>query len=240
MLARSNGLPPRARLTAGQTLRVENRHIVPTAIGEGILINVPQRLLFFFRDGELVSWYPVGLGRRDWQTETGRFEVATKKHKPTWHVPLSIQKEMRRLGQAVRTEVPPGPRNPLGEYWMGLSGSSCGIHGTNAPASVYGFHSHGCIRLHPDDAVDLFSRVSIRTPVWIAYEPVLLARAENGAVFLEVNSDIYGRARNPQATVGALAASEGVLDMLDQPRVAEVVASKEGLARRVDPAVAAR
>lgn len=234
-LARSNGLPRTARLAIGGSLLVDNRRIVPDVVPEGIVINVPQRLLFFFQDGELAAWYPVALGRRGWQTPTGLFAVASKRQKPTWHVPLSIQREMRRQGERVRTEVPPGPGNPLGEYFIGLSGSSCGIHGTNAPSSIYTFRTHGCVRLHPADAADLFSRVSIGAPVEIIYEPVLVARQADGAVYLEANPDVYARAESPRAAFDALAAREPVPDTtVDPVRVDAILAAGEGRAARID------
>jgi L,D-transpeptidase ErfK/SrfK len=231
-LARENGLAPRARLSVGQSLLVDNRHIVPDA-GAGIVINVPQRLLFFFRDGALVAWYPVALGRRNWQTPIGVFEVASKRREPTWHVPKSIQDEMRRHGEKVRTQVPPGPENPLGDHWIGLSGSLCGIHGTNAPSSIYSFRTHGCIRLHPEDVADLFPRVSIGTPVEIIYEPLLLARRLDDGVYLEVNPDIYGRMWDLRGALDALAAHEHVLDVLDPTLVDDALARREGVALRV-------
>jgi L,D-transpeptidase ErfK/SrfK len=235
LLARTNGLSPQARLTIGQRLRVENRRIVPEA-GDGIVVNIPQRLLFFFHAGALAAWYPVALGRPDWQTPTGRFEVVSLRRRPTWHVPPSIQEEMRRQGEPVRTVVPPGPQNPLGEQWIGLSGSFCGIHGTNAPASIYTFRTHGCIRLHPDDAADLFARVSIGTPVEIAYEPVLLRRLPDASVFLEVNPDIYGRAGDLRVLFEAAAARQQALDMVDPARVEAVLANRAGIAERIDRA----
>jgi L,D-transpeptidase ErfK/SrfK len=234
LLARSNGIPRAARLLIGRSLRVDNRRIVPDAVGEGIVINVPQRLLFLFRDGRLEAWYPVALGRRDWQTPTGLVAVASKRHKPTWHVPPSIQREMREQGERVRTVVPPGPDNPLGEYFIGLSRSMCGIHGTNAPASIYSFRTHGCIRLHPDDAADLFSRVSIGTPVEIIYEPVLVARPADGAVYLEVNPDVYGRTGDPRRVFDALASRDSPPDTVDPARVDAVLAAGEGRAIRID------
>jgi L,D-transpeptidase ErfK/SrfK len=235
LLARANGLSPQGRLSIGQSLRVENRHIVPDA-GDGIVVNIPQRLLFFFHEGTLAAWYPVAVGRANWQTSTGRFEVVSRRRRPAWHVPPSIQEEMRRQGEPVRTVVPPGPQNPLGEHWIGLSGSSCGIHGTNAPESIYSFRTHGCIRLHPDDAADLFARVSIGTPVEIAYEPVLLARQPDGAVFLEVNPDVYGRAADLRALFEAAAARQNVLDIVDPARVEAVLANRAGIAERIDRA----
>lgn len=63
VLARLNALEYNARLQPGQELRVENRHIVPERLGTGILINLPQRMLFFFKEEALFAAYPVGVGR---------------------------------------------------------------------------------------------------------------------------------------------------------------------------------
>jgi L,D-transpeptidase ErfK/SrfK len=234
LLAQNNGLSPVAWLRIGQILRIDNRHIVPFFLDQGILINIPQRLLFLFEEGRLVAWYPVGLGRFDWSTSAGQFEIRTLQRRPTWIVPPSIQEEMKLHGERVQTRVPPGPENPLGDHWIGLEGSDCGIHGTNAPASIYGFRTHGCIRMHPDDVADLFSRVSRGTAVQIVYETVLLARETDGGVFLEVNPDIYGLQKDPNEAVAALAEREGLRTVLDPAAVERVIARKEGLARRVN------
>jgi hypothetical protein len=76
-------------------------------------------------------------------------------------VPKSIQEEMRRRGQRVRTQVPPGPDNSLGQYWIGLNLAGYGIHGTIAPASLHRFRSPGCVHPYPDDIADLFVPVAI-------------------------------------------------------------------------------
>jgi L,D-transpeptidase ErfK/SrfK len=141
---------------------------------------------------------------------------------------------MRRQGERVRTEVPPGPDNPLGEFFIGLSRSMCGIHATNAPASIYSFRTHGCVRLHPDDAADLFSRISIGTPVEIIYEPVLLARQGDGTVSLEVNPDVYARSGNLRRVFDALASRDSLADAVDPARVEAILAAGEGRAIRVD------
>ena len=57
-LAARNGLPSNARLVAGRVLRIDDRHIVPRALDDGILVNLPQRLLFYFESGRLAGWYP--------------------------------------------------------------------------------------------------------------------------------------------------------------------------------------
>jgi L,D-transpeptidase ErfK/SrfK len=83
----------------------------------------------------------------------------------------------------VKTRVPPGPDNPLGQYWIGLSLVGYGIHGTIASASIYQFRSHGCIRIHPNDIADLFGRVSLGTSGHIIYTPVLLARLTSDQIY---------------------------------------------------------
>ena len=235
VLARENGLEPSARLITGQPLRVNNRHIVPPGWADGLLINLPQRLLFYVVQGELMTHYPVGLGRPDWPTPTGAFTVLSTEENPVWDVPKSIQEEMRRCGQRVKTRVPPGPDNPLGQYWIGLSLAGYGIHGTIAPSSIYQFRSHGCIRLHPDDIADLFGRVLIGTPGHIIDTPVLLARLTNDRIYLEVHRDVYKRAGDPLTSVQRIAISEGIGPRLDWQQIEEVIRLKDGVAREVSP-----
>ncbi len=183
LIARQNGLDPRKPLRPGQVLQVTARHVVPQPLDEGILINLPQRMLFLFRGGRLASAYPVAVGRASWPTPTGHFKVLTRETDKTWIVPVSIQEEMRREGKPVLTRVPPGPENPLGRHWIGLSLPAIGIHGTIAPASVYGFRSHGCIRVHPDDVAQLFDRVAIGEPGRIVYLPLLIAQGDDGRIW---------------------------------------------------------
>ena len=63
--------------------------------------------------------------------------------------------------------VPPGPGNPLGTRWMGLSAPYVGIHGTPDAASIGYSASHGCIRMRIPDAEWLFQHVKVGTPVFI-------------------------------------------------------------------------
>ncbi|MCL4316173.1 MAG: L,D-transpeptidase family protein [Gammaproteobacteria bacterium] len=239
LLARLNGLESNARLQPAQELFVENRHIVPEHLSAGILINLPQRMLFFFKDEALSASYPVGLGRPDWPTPTGKFKVLTMEENPTWDVPLSIQEEMRLEGKEVITQVPPGPNNPLGKYWLGLSLPAIGIHGTIAPTSVYRFQSHGCIRLHPDDIFALFANISVNLAGKIIYRPVLLAQLPDGRIFLEAHPDVYKQGGNPLQRVQELAAEADITEMIDWEKVAQVIKQKEGLAREVGAQVAA-
>ena len=190
-LIRSNALKDPDRIMPGQRLVVDNRHIVPEWDENGILINIPQKMLFFFSRGSLVIAAPVAVGMSSWPTPTGPFRVVEKKVDPVWVVPVSIQKEMKRLGGRVRKKVLPGPDDPLGKYKLGLDLSGYGIHGTNAPSSIYGFTTHGCIRLWPDDIEALFHKVPTGTRGEIIYTPILVESSAGGHVYLEIHPDVY-------------------------------------------------
>lgn len=233
VLARTNGLAATALLKIGQVLEVDNRHIVPDGMSHGILINLPQRMLFRMADGGLQAAYPVALGRPDWPTPTGEVTVTSRVEGKTWFVPQSIQEEMLREGQEVQTQVPPGPDNPLGKHWLGLSLPGYGIHGTIAPQSIYQFRSHGCIRLHPDDAAELFGAVQEGDAGVIIYQPVLLFSSPDERVFLEVHRDIYKKGIDVYALARELADVAGVSEQIDWKKAAAVIRAHEGLARDV-------
>jgi len=233
LLAKQNAIRYEAIIHPGQRLRINNLHIVPATLGDGVLINIPQRMLFHFSQDNLTAAYPVGLGKPSWPTPGGEFEIVSRVQNKTWIVPLSIQEEMRREGKAVLTEVPPGPDNPIGAHWLGLSLWGYGIHGTIAPSSVYHFQSHGCIRLHPDDIAELFDRVEVGITGNLVYQPVLLAVTEDGRILLEVHRDIYNKSIDPAQTVRDLAEANGLSPDIDWPRVDAVIAAQEGLAQEV-------
>jgi len=232
MLARENVLEYSARLMPGQKLTIDNRHIVPELREDGLLINLPQRMLYYFRGWELVAAYPVGLGKPSWPTPAGEFSVTNKAFNKTWRVPKSIQEEMRREGQVVRTEVPPGPNNPLGKHWLGLSLTSIGIHGTIAPASIYHFQSHGCIRLHPDDIEALFAQIEQGATGSIIYTPLLLAESD-GRIFIEAHRDIYHKVDVSLGALEQMAYDAMLSDRIDWSRAADVLEQKDGMARDV-------
>jgi len=234
LVVRQNALDPRKPLRPGQVLQVTARHVVPPPLDDGILINPPQRMLFLFRGGRLASAYPVAVGRASWPTPTGEFTVRTRETDKTWIVPVSIQEEMRREGKPVLTRVPPGPDNPLGRHWIGLSLPAIGIHGTIAPASVYGFRSHGCIRVHPDDVAQLFDRVAIGDPGRIVYQPLLMAQGSDGRIWFEANPDVYRKGAGTLADVRAMAVQRGIApESLDWRLIETMLRARDGLAREV-------
>jgi L,D-transpeptidase ErfK/SrfK len=232
-LAADNALKANAPLPAGLLLRVDNRHLVPAAVTPGaIVVNVPQRMLFFEWEHD-VTGLPVAIGQPTWKTPRQAFTVLTKETNPTWDVPPSIQEEARRAGRILPAHVPPGPNNPLGRFWLGLSIPGVGIHGTNAPSSIYRAATHGCIRVGPDDIAWLFERVIVGTPGQVIYEPILLG-VVGGDIFLEVHRDIYRELRNePAAHVRLMAAEAGLAGDIDWDAAAAALDARRGIATRV-------
>jgi len=232
-IARDNGRALETPLRIGETLSVDNRHVVPPLpTGTTLVINVPQRMLFAATSPGVTA-YPVAVGRRDWQTPLGEFSIATKEVNPTWDVPESIREEARRAGRSLPLKVPPGPNNPLGAYWLGLSVGSVGVHGTNAPTSIYRVTTHGCVRLHPDDIAALFGQVTVGTKGALLYEPVLVAVVGED-VFVEAHRDVYGRGpADALEFVRDRAYELGIVERIDWDRAATVIRERAGIARSV-------
>jgi lipoprotein-anchoring transpeptidase ErfK/SrfK len=198
-LIKKNKIDEKAYLKIGQKLQYNNRKIVPQRMKNGIVVNIPDRTLYYFKQGKLAVSLPVALGvpvksdKYDWKTPTGKFRITAKMKDPTWNVPTSIQSEMEDQGKEIITRIPPGAGNPLGKYAIKTSIPGILIHSTTKPWSIYSFASHGCIRVHPEQMEGFFKEVAVNTPGEIIYKPVKLAITEEGRVFLEVHRDVYGK-----------------------------------------------
>jgi L,D-transpeptidase ErfK/SrfK len=235
VLASENGKQVTDHPDAGDIVHVDNRHIVPVEGTDLIEVNLPQRMLFHFEDGSVTGVYPVAIGQpgRQWQTPIGSFRVIQMREDPTWRVPASIQQEEEAAGKDVVDEVEPGPDNPLGKYWIGLSFPIIGIHGTNHPVSVYSYRTHGCVRLHPDDIEALFNAVDLNDRGIIVYYPLMLAQLDDGRIFVESERDIYHKGTGGIEALKALAQNSKIDNLIDWFRASEVVTDEDGIARDV-------
>jgi lipoprotein-anchoring transpeptidase ErfK/SrfK len=108
-----------------------------------------------------VRTFPVATGQASYPTPLGVFQIVVKYKNPTWYPPTQDA-----WAKGLKP-VPPGPDNPLGTRWMGLSSPGIGIHGTDEPASIGYSDSHGCIRMQVPEAEWLFDHVDVGTPVYI-------------------------------------------------------------------------
>ncbi len=175
----------------GQEVVLPSQFILPVASMDGIVLNVPEMRLYYYppkEKGKLqeVFTYPLGVGREGWNTPYIKTIIVEKKVNPNWYPPKSILKEHEEAGDPLPKIVKPGPENPLGNYAMRLGRRDYLIHGTNKPNGIGMRISHGCIRLYPEDIKELFSKVSLKTPVNIINQPYKIG-VKNDVIYLEVH-----------------------------------------------------
>jgi lipoprotein-anchoring transpeptidase ErfK/SrfK len=139
--------------------------VTAASFGPVILINRSINKLFLYKNNgrSLLTWhvFSVATGQSIYPTPKGTFHIVVKWVNPTWYPPTQDA-----WAQGLKP-VPPGPNNPLGTRWMGLSAPGVGIHGTDEPASIGYSASHGCIRMQVPEAEWLFERVRVGTSVFI-------------------------------------------------------------------------
>jgi lipoprotein-anchoring transpeptidase ErfK/SrfK len=130
------------------------------SFGPVIVIRRGSNRLYLYKGARLNRIFAVATGQSVYPTPLGNFQIIVKWKNPWWYPPNSAW-------AAGEKPIPPGPNNPLGTRWMGISSPGVGIHGTNNDASIGYSVSHGCIRMHVTDAEWLFNHVDIGTPVFI-------------------------------------------------------------------------
>lgn len=126
-----------------------------------IVVKTNERRLYYVMGGGKAMRYPVGVGRAG-RTWAGTSFISGKYIKPAWSPPS----EIRRDRPSLPAVIPGGsPSNPMGAAALTLGRGEYAIHGTNAPGSIGGFVSYGCIRMHNSDILDLYDRVHFGTQV---------------------------------------------------------------------------
>jgi lipoprotein-anchoring transpeptidase ErfK/SrfK len=155
---RSNGRDP---LTVG--FRHPKPAVTRRNFGPVIVIHRGENRLFLYDGMRFERLFPVATGQSQYPTPLGRFKIVVKWRNPWWYPPASPWAQGSK-------PIPPGPGNPLGTRWMGLSAPGVGIHGTPSDGSIGYSVSHGCIRMHIPEAEWLFNHVDIGTTVFIVPE----------------------------------------------------------------------
>jgi lipoprotein-anchoring transpeptidase ErfK/SrfK len=133
-----------------------------------IIVSLADRRLYYVHKKGAAISYPIGVptGRAMW---TGVEHVSQKRVNPGW----TPTPEMRRENPSLPSHVPGGhPRNPLGVRALYLGSTLYRIHGTDAPWTVGQNVTHGCIRLHNSDIIDLYNRTRIGTKVIVTNRSV--------------------------------------------------------------------
>ena len=145
-------------------VRVTTQRLMPQALPSAhsavIVINRGANTLSLYKGVRPWRTFRVATGQYAYPTPRGRFDIVVKYTNPWWYPPASPW-------AAGASPVPPGPGNPLGTRWIGLSAPGVGIHGTPSSGSIGYSLSHGCIRMYIPEAEWLFEHVDIGTTVFI-------------------------------------------------------------------------
>jgi lipoprotein-anchoring transpeptidase ErfK/SrfK len=135
---------------------------LPNRYGTILTIDRNNFKLRLFKRLKLSKTYPIAVGMAGLDTPAGLYHIQNKEVNPAWHVPNSSW-----AGSLAGQTIPGGaPNNPLKARWLGIA-NGVGIHGTAEDWSIGTRASHGCIRMHVSDVIDLFDRVPIGAPVLI-------------------------------------------------------------------------
>ncbi len=115
--------------------------------GRRIVVSLQDRKLALLKGDKVIKIWDTAVGAESTPSPSGVYSIAILLSQPTYYHSGKV--------------VPPGPSNPLGTRWLGLSIRGFGIHGTNAPGSIGRKASHGCIRMQNRDVEELFTLVKI-------------------------------------------------------------------------------
>ncbi len=147
--------------------RVVSPQVTAASFGPIIVIRRDTKWLYLYdhsATAQTVSFvrrFEVATGQPVYPTPIGSFKIVVMERNPWWYPPPDAP------WAKGATPIPPGPGNPLGTRWMGLTAPGVGIHGTPDPASLGYSASHGCIRMFIPSAEWLFAHVKVGTPVII-------------------------------------------------------------------------
>ena len=160
----TRAIASRLSSTVRRPLPVAFRELKPTVTKAGfgpvIVIQRGANVLTLYNSETVVRTFGVATGSAQYPSPAGTWSIVDKQLNPWWRPPDSDWAKDAK-------PIPPGPGNPLGTRWMGLSAAAVGIHGTPDAASIGYSASHGCIRMRVPEAEWLFEQVDIGTPVVI-------------------------------------------------------------------------
>jgi len=129
-----------------------------------VVVSKLNRAVTAFKgDGTIIAQYPATMGSEHDPLPIGMWQIATVQRNPWFY--YNPRLFWNANPNDARAKIPPGPNNPVGLVWMGLTKRHYGIHGTPAPNRIGHAQSHGCIRLTNWDAMELSGMVHKGTPV---------------------------------------------------------------------------
>jgi lipoprotein-anchoring transpeptidase ErfK/SrfK len=119
----------------------------------------------FNSEGRLIALFPCSIARDKSRRPAGELQVKNVAPNPTYlYDPQLFEPGGPKRSKLV---IPPGPNNPVGLAWIGLSLQGYGMHGTPLPEHIGRAESKGCFRLANWNAVKLLAMVRPGLPVVI-------------------------------------------------------------------------
>ena len=147
-----------ALLAAVATFTAQGQQQAPAPVATRVIVvSLQDRKLALVEGGQVKKVYTVAVGKPSTPSPEGTFTIERRVVNPTYH-------------HGGRT-VAPGPMNPVGSRWMGLSKAGYGIHGTNEPRSIGKAASHGCIRMAKTDLEEFYELIAVGDQVQIVDQP---------------------------------------------------------------------
>jgi lipoprotein-anchoring transpeptidase ErfK/SrfK len=163
--------PGKKFASAGETISVPNvlNKQARLTIGRVEVDKSRQTVKAFDPQGNQVAFFPATVGSEEKPTPSGSFKVVSIDRNPTYR--YNPEYEFKGVKSKTPFTIKPGPNNPVGLYWIGLSAEGYGIHGTPDPSKISKTESHGCVRLTNWDAGLLASNIKKGTPVVFVDQP---------------------------------------------------------------------
>ena len=155
-----------------------------------IVVSLEDRKLALVEDGKVKKVYSVAVGKPSTPSPVGTFTIERRVANPTY----------RHNGKTIL----PGPGNPVGTRWMGLSKHGYGIHGTNEPKSIGKAASHGCIRMAQADLEEFYELVAEGDTVELVGE----RNEQTAQLFGDGENPVAATAQPTETAMAAQAVSE--------------------------------
>lgn len=118
------------------------------------------------RAGKILAQYPCTSGSDHDPLPVGEWRVKDIVDNPPFYYSPDLFWNAVDDATQSKATIPPGPRNPVGIVWIGITKPHYALHGTPAPALVGHAQSHGCIRMTNWDALQLSKIVAVGIPVY--------------------------------------------------------------------------
>ena len=145
-------LNPKANFATGETIIVYNpSRANGTPVSRVVADKTSQTLYAYDDKDNLIASYPTTVGSTATPSPTGKHTIKVKVHEPNYTYTSP---------EGDKYILPPGPNNPVGLVWIGLSEPSYGIHGSPDPSRISRQASAGCVRLTNWDALTLLSTIN--------------------------------------------------------------------------------